>query len=162
VTCLAGGAGRPIGYVLVFYDITEFVSADDASSVRPGVRRRLTKIPTVANQRIVFVDADDILSIHSDGHYTRVVTASANRFCNLSIGDIESRLDPDHFMRVHRSHIVNLRAVAQLLRKEGRLALQLEEAPEPIPVSRTSAGALLERLGVPAGGGTPVKRQGNS
>jgi transcriptional regulator with PAS, ATPase and Fis domain len=162
VTCLAGSAGRPIGYVLVFYDITDFVSAEDASSVRPGVRRRLTKIPTVANQRIVFVDADDILSIHSEGHYTRVVTASANRFCNLSIGDIELRLDPDHFMRVHRSHIVNLRAVAQLLRKEGRLALQLEDAPQPIPVSRTSAGALLERLGVPAAGGTPARRQGNS
>jgi DNA-binding LytR/AlgR family response regulator len=104
----------------------------------------------VAAGQIVLVDVDEVHGIQSDGHYTRVLTAQGSRFCNLSIGDIEARLDPEHFMRVHRSHIVNLRSVEQLLRDEGRLAIRLRGEERPVPVSRTSSSALLERLGVPS------------
>jgi LytTR family transcriptional regulator, CO-responsive transcriptional regulator RcoM len=152
---------QPTGYVLVFYDITDVVaSAEERQPARQDARRRLLKIPTVSGQRIVFVEADDILAIQADGHYTRVLTAAANRFCNLSIGDIETRLDPEHFMRVHRGNVINLRAVRQLHREDGRLAVQLQDVAEPVPVSRSSASALLERLGLPAGAVPVALRQG--
>ncbi|MDT7835726.1 LytTR family transcriptional regulator [Aquabacterium sp. OR-4] len=172
VSRLSGGDLRPGGYTLVFYDITDLVAAKDDASPRaaatpaaqaaaelpgqlpvtpPAQRRRLLKVPTVSQQRILFVDADDIVAIGSDGHYTRVLTAGGSQFCNLSIGDLETRLDPELFMRVHRSHVINLRAVRQLQRDDGRLAVQLSGVAEPVPVSRGSAGELLERLGVPAG-----------
>jgi DNA-binding LytR/AlgR family response regulator len=79
-----------------------------------------------------------------------VATAEGRRFCNLAIGDLEGRLDPGHFMRVHRSHIVNLRCVAQLQRLAGRLLLQLGGEAEPVPVSRSSAAEVLRRLGLPS------------
>ena len=72
----------------------------------------------------------------------------------MSLGDIETRLDPEHFMRVHRSHVINLRAVHQLQRDDGRLAVQLNGVAEPVAVSRSSAAELLERLGV--AGNAPV------
>lgn len=150
VTRIADGAGRPSGYVLVFYDITELVSSDDGARAATA-RRRLQKIPTVVQQRIVLVDADDVLCIHSDGHYTHVCTMQGRHFCNLNIGDLEARLDPEQFMRVHRGHIVNLRAVRQLRREDGRLLIEMHPEMPPIPVSRSSASALLERLGVPVG-----------
>lgn len=150
VSRLGNAAGAACGYVLVFYDITDFVSTE-APAASAGSRRRLAKIPTVADNHILFVDADDILAIESSGHYTRVVTAAGNRFCNLSIGDIESRLDPEQFMRVHRSHLVNLGEVGQLLREDGRIALRLNGHEAAIPVSRSSAAAVLARLGLPAG-----------
>ena len=160
VTRMSDANAQPSGYVLVFYDITDVVSAEAANGVaRTDMRRRLLKIPTVADQKIVFVDVDEVLGIHSDGHYTRVITAQRDRFCNLAISDLESRLDPEHFMRVHRSHIVNLREVCQLLRDDGRVALRVQAADEPIPVSRSSAARLLERLGMPAGAST-LARQG--
>ena len=140
----------PNGYVLVFYDITDVVASEQQPPAQPGVpvRRQLQKIPTSQGQKIVFVEAEDVLRLHSDGHYTRVVTAGENRFCNLAIGDLEGRLDPEHFMRVHRSHIVNLREVTQLLRAEGRLVLRLRGDDTEVPVSRTSSAALMARLGV--------------
>lgn len=156
VTRMSDAAARLSGYVLVFYDITEVVSAEDTGAPRQTAHRRLLKIPTVAEQKIVFVDVDAVLCIHSDGHYTRVVTARGNRFCNLAIGDLESRLDPERFMRVHRSHIVNLRQVSELLREDGRLALRTQPDGEPIPVSRASGARLLARLGLPSGAATPV------
>jgi len=143
----------PNGYVLVFYDITDVVAAAEQPPALPGVvqHRRLQKIPTSSGQKIVFVEADELLRLHSDGHYTRVVTTQGNHFCNLSIGDLETRLDPEHFMRVHRSHIVNLRAVQQLQRVDGRLVLRLRDEAADVPVSRTSSAALMARLGIAPG-----------
>jgi len=145
-------ARQPTGYVLVFYDITEVVaSSEETQPSRSDARRRLLKLPTVAQNRTLFIDVDDILCIHSDGRYTKVLTAKGQQFCNLSLGDIETRLDPEHFMRVHRSHVINLRAVRQMQRDDGRLAVQLHGIDQAITVSRSSAAALLDRLGVPVG-----------
>jgi DNA-binding LytR/AlgR family response regulator len=157
---MSGRDDHTTGYTLVFHDITDVVSADDTSApARPDQRRQLNKIPTVAGQKIVLVDADDVLCIRSEGHYTRVCTATGTRFCNLAISDLETRLDAQAFMRVHRSHLVNLRAVEQLRREDGRLALQLRGLTEVVPVSRTSAPEVMRRLGVPAGPGV-MARQG--
>ena len=158
VSRVSDARGEPAGYTLVFYDMTDIVSAESPPADEPNQRRRLTKIPTVSGHQMLLVDADDILHLHSDGHYTRVVTASANRFCNLSIGDIELRLDPELFMRVHRSHIVQLSAVKSLAREGGRLLLHLESGGAAVPVSRTSANDLLARLGMPAASGAAPRK----
>jgi LytTR family transcriptional regulator, CO-responsive transcriptional regulator RcoM len=161
VSRMSDGAGRPGGYVLVFHDITELVSGGDMPVMLPAAaptgHRRLSRIPTVLQQRIALVDTDDVLSIQSDGHYTHVRTTGGTQFCNLNIGDLESRLDPQQFMRVHRGHIVNLHAVHGLRREGGRLLVELRGCDEAVPVSRTSTAGLLERLGVPA---TPAARAG--
>jgi hypothetical protein len=150
VSRIADGAGAPVGYVLVFHDVTEAVAVDVPAGAPKDTRRRLHKIPTSQGSQILFVDADRVLRLHSDGHYTRVVTADGERFCNLGIGDLEARLDPDTFVRVHRSHILNLHAVQELVRADGRLSVRLQGDPAVIPVSRTSGQALLERLGLSA------------
>ncbi len=87
-----------------------------------------------------------------------MTTAQGNQCCNLSLGDIEARLDPGHVMRVHRSHVINLRAVRQLQRDDGCPAMQLNGLAGPVAVSRSSAPEWLERLGL-AGGSTVVARQ---
>jgi DNA-binding LytR/AlgR family response regulator len=169
VTRMAGGDGATRGYVLVFYDITEVVAVGDAAmagSVAVATdggtppRRRLLKVPTSAGQRIVLVDADDIVHLQSEGHYTQVATAEGRRFCNLAISDLEGRLDPGLFMRVHRSHIVNLGCVVQLQRQGGRLVLELRGLPERVPVSRSSSAEVLRRLGLAAGAVPVMADQG--
>ena len=62
----------------------------------------------------------------------------AASFCNLNISDLESRLDPSLFLRIHRSYIINLSQVNEILRDDGRMSLRMA-GPEPveIPVSRT-------------------------
>lgn len=143
VSRLTDGAGADAGFTLVFHDITELVAGDETP--KPQAHRRLAKIPTTANQRIVLVDVDDVLAIRSEGHYTHVHTAAGARFCNLAIGDLEARLDPARFARVHRSHIVQLGAVAQITRDDGRVTLELRDGTR-VPVSRTSASTVLKRL----------------
>ena len=159
VTRLSDAQSRPSGYVLVFHDITEVVSGELPLKSDVNQRRRLKKIPTASGHQVMLVDTDDVLHLHSDGHYTRVVTAEGNRFCNLSISDIEMRLDPEQFMRVHRSHIVNLSAIKALLREGGRMVVQLVDGSPTVPVSRTSSNDLLARLGMTTTEGSS-RRQG--
>ncbi|WP_213957612.1 PAS domain-containing transcriptional regulator [Variovorax sp. dw_954] len=161
VSRLSDGQAGPSGYVLVFHDITEIVSGElPVKSEEANQPRRLMKIPTASGNQVVLVDVGDVLHLHSDGHYTRVVTAEENRFCNLSISDIETRLDPQRFMRVHRSHIVNLGAIQALVREGGRLVIQLDDGTRTVPVSRTSAADLLARLGMTPTEGS-ARRQGS-
>lgn len=150
VTRLADQVGATTGFVLVFYDVTQVVS-QPAASAEPTPTVRLNRIPLVSNQRVAFVDAQDVLSLESQAHYTRVLTREGWHFCNLSIGDLESRLDPVHFMRVHRCFIVNFQAVKELVRDGGKTQILLKgKHSEPIPVSRDAVTRLRTALGVMA------------
>jgi DNA-binding LytR/AlgR family response regulator len=149
VSRLSDGQRRPAGYTLAFYDITDLVSSEPPPQVDGNDQvRRLKKIPTMSGHKLVLVDADEVLHLHSDGHYTRVVTADDNRFCNLSIGDLEARLDKEQFMRVHRSHIVNLSGIKAMIRERGRLVIQLAHGGPSVPVARTAAADLRVQLGM--------------
>jgi hypothetical protein len=97
----------------------------------------------------MLVDVPSVSFIRSEGHYTWVHTAQGGQFCNITIGDLESRLDPHQFLRVHRSYIVNLTQVDEIVRDDGRMSLRLMgSTPVEIPVSRASMSKLLDQLGL--------------
>lgn len=161
VSKIGDAQGVTTGYTLVFYDITDVVSQEvDGSAVRGarevGHKRLLRKIPTIKQNRVLLVDVASVSFIRSEGHYTWVHSGQGSQFCNLNIGDIESRLDPQLFLRVHRSYIVNLSQVDEIVRDDGRMTLRMMgPTPVEIPVSRASAPRLLDQLGL--GDAVPVK-----
>lgn len=154
VSKIGDAQGATTGYTLVFYDITEVVSHEaeggTARSGREGgEKRQLRKIPTIKQNRVLLVDVPSVSFIRSEGHYTWVHTGQGSQFCNLNIGDLESRLDPQLFLRVHRSYIVNLSHVDEIVRNDGRMTLRMMgSTPVEIPVSRASAPLLMEQLGL--------------
>ena len=153
VSKIADVQGATTGYTLVFYDITEVVSKDaepaSANSLQPAAKRQLRKIPTIKQNRVLLVDVSHVSFIRSEGHYTWVHTSQGGQFCNITIGDLESRLDPNLFLRVHRSYIVNLSMVDEIVRDDGRIILRMMgSTPVEIPVSRSSAARLMEHLGL--------------
>jgi len=52
---------------------------------------------------------EDILWIESDGDYVRLHVSDKARFVRMSLHKMMEKLDPAHFVRIHRSTIVNLR-----------------------------------------------------
>ncbi|GAA4334492.1 LytTR family transcriptional regulator DNA-binding domain-containing protein [Pigmentiphaga soli] len=157
---LGDASGATVGYTLVFYDITDAVSHEiDPLHGRDGVpsRRLLRKIPTIRQNRVLLIDVADVCFVRAEGHYTWVHTRDRTQFCNITISDLESRLDPGLFLRVHRSYIVNLSFVEEIVRDDGRMTLHMAGAEQArIPVSRGSAPALLEQLGLP---GAPAAKR---
>ena len=148
VTKLSDMRGDTAGYTLIFYDITEVVSHEEPASAKPQAKRQLHKIPTVSQNRIVLVDADEVTYIRAEGHYTWVSSARGSSFCNLNISDLADRLDGASFLRIHRSYVANLDFAEQIVRDEGKVSLKLHGDTTLLPVSRTSVPKLLERLGI--------------
>jgi len=148
VTKLSDMRGDTAGYTLIFYDITDVVTGDEPAAQKPQTKRQLLKIPTVSQNRIVLVNADEVSYIRSEGHYTWVSTAQGSSFCNLTISDLAERLDDASFLRIHRSYLANLEFAEQIVRDDGRVSLKLRGESTALPVARTSVPRLLERLGI--------------
>lgn len=152
VTKMSDTRGETWGYTLVFYDITDAVTREEPGLPRGDTKRQLLKIPTVSANRIVLVDAASVRFVRAEGHYTWVHTAQGASFCNLNIGDLESRLDSTAFMRIHRSYLANLDHAEQIVRDDGKVTLKLGGSDDQgLPVARTSVPRLLERLGITDG-----------
>lgn len=94
---------------------------------------------------IVPIDVRTIRHIQASGDYVEVHCETGRHLLHTSLGELASRLDPELFLQVHRSHIVNLEAI-ELLRPfdSRRLLIKLRDGKE-ILASR-SASELLRRL----------------
>ena len=76
----------------------QVVSQPGAGEHEPSATMQLQRIPTVLDGRVQFVELDDILFLESQAHSTRLMTRQGWRECNLSIGDLQQRLDPERFI----------------------------------------------------------------
>lgn len=86
------------------------------------------------------VDVDDVLYFQSDSKYTTLVTAQREDVVRMTIKQLEDGLDPAQFWRVHRSVIVNARAVVEA-RKDlrGRFVLKIRGRSEALRTSEAYA-----------------------
>ncbi|HKN31371.1 MAG TPA: MHYT domain-containing protein [Roseiarcus sp.] len=110
-------------------------------------RRPATHIPVERNGLVHYLPVDAIVAVHADAHYTKVFDGAASYFCSLSIGEVEQRLDPGRFARVHRSHIVDVRRIvgAKFSGDGGAVELAARERCT-VPVSRGRIAQIKARL----------------
>ena len=86
--------------------------------------------------RLILVD--DVAYFRADNKYTAVVTAEGEALIRRTIRELLDELDPDTFKQIHRSTIVNVRAIASITRDEtGRGSIRLRNRAEMLPVSLT-------------------------
>ena len=64
--------------------------------------------------RVVFVDTNEISWVEAAGNYVEVNTGSGRYLLREGIGSLSERLDPNQFVRIHRSIIVNVRKIKEL------------------------------------------------
>ena len=92
------------------------------------------------------IDVSDIVAVHANAHYTYVSNGTSNLFCSLSITEVEERLDPHFFMRVHRSHIINLDHINAIRKSlDSGIAEMAGPLRQTVPVSRTKLAELKKR-----------------
>ena len=65
-------------------------------------------------QRVSFVNVRDIDWIEAEGNYVRIHTGKESHLLREAISNMESRLDPSRFLRIHRSAIVNVDRIREL------------------------------------------------
>jgi NO-binding membrane sensor protein with MHYT domain len=113
-----------------------------------GAPRRFARhLPIERDGGTHFVAVDDVVAIHANAHYTYIFNGSDKLFCPLAIGDVESRLDKDRFVRIHRSHIVNIERVVGYKRSGDNEMVEMDAGHDyAVPVSRSRIGSLKSRV----------------
>ena len=101
------------------------------------VRRRGEMVP---------VSMRDVHRIEGAGDYVLLCTDAGQVLADISLSELERRLDPACFRRVHRAHIVNLDHVSAIRPyDERRLSVRLADGSEVV-ASRSGSQSLREMV----------------
>lgn len=86
------------------------------------------------------VPVDEITHLHAQDKYISIYTADGEQLIRISLKELADLLDPNVFVQVHRSTIVNMRVVVSAERDfTGRVTLTLKGVDDKVQVSRQYA-----------------------
>jgi len=105
-----------------------------------------TRIVFKSRGRILFLPVTEIRWIGAEENYVRISTESETHLLRETMARLEERLDPQMFLRVHRSSIVNLQFVKEVRTEpNGEFAVVLVDGRK-IPMSRSYRSRVNEWL----------------
>jgi len=112
-----------------------------AEKMNPGAVPRMKWVQATVGTSIQMIPVDDVLFFISDEKYTRVQTASIEALIRKPIKELVAELDADLFWQIHRSTLVNTKAISGVTRDlRGRQLVSVRGHPEKLEVSRSYAG----------------------
>jgi len=153
-----------VDYLLKPFSAERFAQALDRAAVRLGTPRTVTA-PVLAQaargpgthlERLVIRDGAEIVIIPLDtvdyvkgqDDYVEVFHGSRSSLTQQTLQSLETSLDPAHFVRVHRSYVLNVRRVARLEPWGNGSKLAVLHDGRTVPVSRSGEARLKAVLGV--------------
>ncbi len=102
----------------------------------------LAIIQVAAGQSLVMVPVDEVLCFEAADKYVRLVTeraGTAELLIRTPLRELLPRLDPQRFWQIHRSAVVNVRAIERVIREGGKLRIHIRGRSETLEVSRMYA-----------------------
>jgi two-component system LytT family response regulator len=84
-------------------------------SVTVPASERENRLVIKVNGRVVFLDLDSIDWVEAAANYVRLSVGKESYLLRETIGGLCERLDTKHFVRIHRSMIVNVRKIKELI-----------------------------------------------
>lgn len=124
-------AGHPDGATLEA--LLRHLSAREMPASKPP----LVWITASAGKDTRLIMVDDVAYFQADNKYTTVMTAEGESLLRTPLRELLDSLDAATFKQIHRSTIVNMKAVASVSRDDtGRGRLKLKNRPETLTVSQ--------------------------
>ncbi|MCC4614743.1 LytTR family DNA-binding domain-containing protein [Xanthomonas campestris pv. asclepiadis] len=118
----AAAAGQPDGQLLEA--LLQRLSARPAAA---GAAPPLAWLTASSGRETRLIALDEVAYFQADQKYTTVMTAAGEAILRTPLRELLDVLDPQVFKQIHRSTIVNMKAVASVVREDtgkGRLALR--------------------------------------
>jgi two-component system LytT family response regulator len=138
--------------------IQKWLDQGAASNVKINTQSLLNDVARspAQNQRIVvktggkikIIPVEEVNYLEASDDYVKVITKEGSFLKNKTMGHFEQTLDPQHFVRTHRSYIVNIQQVTRIdpYEKDGYLVILKSGAR--VPVSKTGYAKLKLVLGL--------------
>ncbi|MEO5787459.1 MAG: LytR/AlgR family response regulator transcription factor [Gelidibacter sp.] len=102
------------------------------------------KITINTDGKLIFLDADDILFVESDGNYSTIVLENDPKIViTKKLKEMSEVLPENQFFRIHNSYIINLKKIKEFIKNEGYVVM---ESNDRIPVARQRKSDFLEKL----------------
>ena len=120
----------------------------DAATLDALLRHLSARLPSSSKPPLAWITAstgketrlimvDDVAYFQADNKYTTVMTAEGEALLRTPIRELLEALDPNTFKQIHRSTIVNLKAIASVVRDDtGKGKVKLKTRPETLTVSQ--------------------------
>jgi len=106
------------------------------------------KIPVKLEGKVALLNPGDILYVEASGGHTLLITKELKLESQYTLQELEGRLKPSGFFRAHRSFLVNLQHVREVIPySRNSFSLKLNDNNQTeIPLSKNSAAELREML----------------
>lgn len=145
-----------VDYVLKPVEESRLVRALDKVSALMGVRRgeaapvgKVRRLAVERNGQHAFIPVSDVCYIEARADYASAFCAGGAYLVSESISSLERRLAEDGFMRVHRSYLVNMDEIHDVVvERGGSMGLRFSCVEATVPVSRRRAAEVKGRLGL--------------
>jgi len=114
-----------------------------------GGESEFRKLAVRKGGRTVLLNIDDIVYLSARNKSTYAHTFENQYLVDLTLTDLEARLGRESFTRVHRSHLVNLNRIKEILRIDGGYVVVTADRDEThIPVARRQVRIFREAVGI--------------
>ena len=116
----------------------------------PEPAQGFRQIPYEREGRTLFAEPASVAAFRAEGHYTILYRGAERVFCPWSISEAEKRLEGTHFVRVHRSYLVNPDHVTGFERRKDSGVIYFDgvAALGKVPVSRSRLTEVRDLLGL--------------
>jgi two-component system LytT family response regulator len=113
--------------------------------------RPIDRLPSRVGERTLLLDVSRVTHFTARDRLTFATVAGREHLVDQTLAQLEAALDPERFVRIHRTTIVNLSAVSELDRwVDGGMLVRLrDERKTELPVARDRVRGLKERLRMP-------------
>jgi two-component system, LytTR family, response regulator len=121
-----------------------------ATTLRAAPSPFLRRVPFRIRDGVQFLDVTAITHFTTRDRLTHAVTAATDQVVDYGLADLESKLDPAKFIRIHRGTLLNLDHLDEVQPwPGGRLLARIKDGKRTeLEVARDRAQVLKERLGI--------------
>ncbi len=95
-----------------------------------------SKILVSSKNKLVAINTADIIWIEAEKDYSRLITEKQSYLSNYGIGQVAEKLDPENFIRVHRSSIINIHFIQEIFKYPSSYDVKMKNG-DVVRVSRS-------------------------
>ena len=109
----------------------------------------LVRVASRVGERVEFIDVADVTHFYAKDKLTFACTATKDHALDMSLADLEEKLPPRRWVRIHRATLLNVDAVKELHTWfGGKLLVKLKDGRTELQVTRERAAEVKAKLGL--------------